>query len=36
MKLTYSGVFPVRRDIAMGDKIEQGYLSMGMKLSAVL
>lgn len=31
-KRAHSAVLPVRRDITMGDKIEQGYLSMGMKL----
>lgn len=35
-KLTHSAVLPVRRDITMGDKIEQGSLSMGAKLPAVL
>jgi len=35
-KLAHSAVLPVRRDVTMRDKIEQGYLSLGMKLSAVL
>lgn len=35
-KLANSAVLPVRRGITMGDKMEQGHLSMGVNLSAAL